>query len=155
MYTSAAPTELVRPACSTLPRARNLSPLATPVILMVKSSVATAHPCGSSDRQDDTAATSPAAPTIDAGNCPGGPEKRSSNGSSITTSPGAAEETRMGYSRTKGNVEMKDWISLASRLACSMFSLLHHRTCSAPASDFATSSIGAELPSTRARISDP
>src|SRR5258708_6191742 len=88
---SAAPTELVRPACSTRPFALSFSPLATPVILMVKSSVATAQPRGTSDRQDDTAATSPAVPTIDAGNWPGGPENRSSNGSSMTTWPGAGQ----------------------------------------------------------------
>ena len=44
-------------------------------------------------RQDETAATSPAVPTSDAGNCPGGPENRSSNGSLITTCPGIAEAT--------------------------------------------------------------
>jgi hypothetical protein len=60
---------------------------------MVKSSVASADPLGNSDRQDDTAATSPAVPTIDAGNCPGGPENLSSYGSSIVTWPGTTDTT--------------------------------------------------------------
>ena len=38
--TSVAPTEFVRPACSTRPLALSLLPLAAPVILIVKSSVA-------------------------------------------------------------------------------------------------------------------
>src|SRR5271154_114016 len=59
---------------------------------MVKSRVASAHPLGNSDKQDDTAATSPATPTIEAGNCPGGPENLSSNGNSTTTWPGASED---------------------------------------------------------------
>jgi hypothetical protein len=42
-----------------------------------------------------TAATSPAVPTMEAGNCPGGPEKRASNGSSIVTSPGETATMRM------------------------------------------------------------
>ena len=85
-----------------------------PVILMVKSSVASAHPRGSSDRQDDTAATSPATPTIDAGNCPGGPENRSSNGNSIVTAPGEAATTLMAYSRINPSAARKDSISVRS-----------------------------------------
>src|SRR5215472_3914176 len=89
--TSAAPTEIARPACSTRPLALSLLPLAAPVILIVKSSVASAHPFGRSERQEATAATSPATPTMDAGNWPGGPENLSSNGSSIVTCPGTTD----------------------------------------------------------------
>src|SRR5215469_4540649 len=89
--TSAAPTEFVRPASSTRPLALSLLPLAAPVILIVKSSVASAHPFGRSERQEATAATSPATPTMDAGNWPGGPENLSSNGSSIVTCPGTTD----------------------------------------------------------------
>ena len=58
-----------------------------------------AQPRGSSDRHDVTAATSPAVPTMEAGNCPGGPEKRLSKGSSIVTSPGSIETMRMASER--------------------------------------------------------
>jgi hypothetical protein len=54
-------------------------------------------------------------PTSDAGNCPGGPENRSSNGSSITTCPGIAEATLIEYSRTNASAPMKDAISVRSR----------------------------------------
>src|SRR6516225_7968832 len=111
IYTSAAPTELVRPACSTRPLALSLSPFATPVIIIVKSSVAKAQPFGRSERQEATAATSPAAPTIDAGNCPGGPENRSSNGKSIVTSPGMTETMLMAYCRTNGRADKRDTTS--------------------------------------------
>ena len=59
------------------------------VELSAPASVAKAQPFGNSERHEATAATSPAAPTIDAGNCPGGPENRSLNGNSIVTAPAA------------------------------------------------------------------
>src|ERR1700727_575659 len=96
---SAAPTELVRPSCSTRPFARSLSPLAAAVILMVKSRVATAQPFGIRVRQDATAAISPAVPTIDAGKRLGGPENLSSNGSSTVTEPGSLFEGRVEHAR--------------------------------------------------------
>jgi hypothetical protein len=88
--------------------------LAAPVILIVKSKVATAQPFGISVRQDATAATSPAVPTIDAGNRVGGPENRSSNGSSTVTKPGLTETRRIENSRTNARADMKDLTSLSS-----------------------------------------
>jgi hypothetical protein len=56
------------------------------------------------DRQDDTAATSPAVPTIDAGNNVGGPENLSAKGSSMVTKPGVTETTVIEYSRTNAKL---------------------------------------------------
>jgi hypothetical protein len=71
--------------------------------LTVKSKVASAQPFGRRDRQDETAATSPAVPTIDAGKSVFGPENLSSNGNSIVTSPGEKETTLIAYSLINGN----------------------------------------------------
>jgi hypothetical protein len=106
---------IVRPSCSTRPFALNFSPLAIPVILMVKSSVASAHPFGIRVRQDATAAMSPAVPTIDAGKRFGGPENLSLNGSSIVTEPGTSETTVMENSRTNAKPKRKDLTSVSSR----------------------------------------
>src|SRR5215475_8657854 len=81
---------------------------------MVKSEVASAHPFGISVRQDATAATSPAVPTIDAGKRFGGPENLSSNGSSIVTEPGLSETTLMENSRTNARPDRKVLTSLSS-----------------------------------------
>src|ERR1700678_3717276 len=111
---SAAPTELVRPSCSTRPLARSLSPRAAAVILMVKSRVATAQPFGIRVRQDATAAISPAVPTIEAGKRLGGPENLSSNGSSTVTAPGLTDTRLMENARTNARADMKDRTSLSS-----------------------------------------
>src|SRR5215472_3212577 len=81
---------------------------------MGKANVASAQPFGISVRQDATAATSPAVPTIDAGKRCGGPENLSSNGSSTVTKPGASETTSMENSRTNARSDRKDLISLSS-----------------------------------------
>src|SRR5207253_8371674 len=52
------------------------------------------------------------------GNCPGGPENRSSNGSSIATSPGATETISMAYSRTNASAARKDFSSVRLSPVC-------------------------------------
>src|SRR5262245_36059932 len=55
---------------------------------------------------------------MEAGNCPGGPEKRLSKGSSIVTSPGSIETMRMAYSRTKSSAVAKASISTRVNRSC-------------------------------------
>jgi len=56
------------------------------------------------DRQDVTAAISPAVATIDAGNSVGGPENLTANGSSMVTKPGVTETTVIECSRTNAKL---------------------------------------------------